>query len=167
MYQLGIDLREHEPEVLKLFREVIAEHPIRLPVDHDLGRVPQIIRDLIEVSLIHPANLEAHEAKVAEAIAHGETRRQLGMGEQVIFEEFAAVREALRRYLEGCPVDRWKRREALMRLDMAISVAELAAVRGFHRVAFEEAGLWESLVGELAKHSPLLGLPNPEPPPPA
>jgi hypothetical protein len=166
MYQLGVDLKAHEPEVLELFREVISEPPIRLPADHDLGRVPEIIHDLIQVSLIHPSDLQAHEAKVADAIAHGETRRKLGMEEQVIFEEFAAVREALRRYLERSAVDRWKRREAMMRLDMAISVAELAAVRGFHREAFEQAGLWESLVGELAKHSPLLGLPTPEPPPP-
>jgi hypothetical protein len=81
--------------------------------------------------------------------------------EAVIFEEFSALREAIRRYLETCRVARWKRREALVRLDMAMSVTELAAVRGYHRAAFEQAGLWKSLTGNLARQSPLLGLPLP------
>jgi hypothetical protein len=49
-----------------------------------------------------------------------------------------------------------------MRLDMAISVAELAAIRGFHRAEFERTGLWNALVGRLARESPLLGLPEPD-----
>jgi hypothetical protein len=167
MYQLGIDLKAHESDVLRLFRQVISEPPFGLSPGHDIGRVPAIIKDLIEVSLIHPTDIRAHEEKVADAIDHGESRRRGGMPEQVIFEEFAAVREALRRYLEGYPLEDWRRREALIRLDMASSVAELAAVRGYHRAAFEKAGLWETLTGDLARTSPLLGLPNPEPPPPA
>jgi hypothetical protein len=52
-------------------------------------------------------------------------------------------------------------REARIRLDMATSVAELAAVRGFHRAEFERAGLWQTLTGRLARESPLLDLPLP------
>jgi len=161
MRQLGIDLREHEPEVLRLFREIITEPPVSLSADHDLGTIPQVIHDLVEVSLLQPNNLAAHEQKIQDAVAHGETRRAHGFTERVIFEEFAAIREALRRYLDSCPIPRWKRREAMMRLDMAVSVAELAAIRGFHRAAFEQAGLWGALVGGLAQQSPLLGLPIP------
>jgi hypothetical protein len=167
MYQLGIDLRNHEVEILRLFREVIARPPMRLAEDHDLGNLPRILHDLIEVSFLHPNEVRAHEAKVAAAIAHGETRRALGMTEQIIFEEFSAVREALRRYLDSSAIDTARRREALMRLDMATSVAELAAIRGFHREAFEKAGLWETLVSDLARNSPLVGLPAPVIPPPA
>lgn len=161
MNQLGIDLRGHLPDVLRIFRNVITEPPLRLSAGHDLGVLPEVIQDLIEVSLLHPNDLAAHEHKVFDAVRHGEDRRRQGMEERIVFEEFAAIREALRRYLATCPVPRWKRREAIMRLDMAISVAELAAIRGFHRASFEKAGLWESLVTNLARSSPLLGLPVP------
>jgi len=162
MRQLGIDLLEHEHVVLRLFREVIAEPPLRLPADHDLGGLPQVIHDLIEVSLLQPRSLAAHQEKIADAVRHGEWRRTHGSPERIIFEEFAALREALRRYLATCDSPRWVKREAIMRLDMAISVAELGSIRGYHRAAFEQAGLWESLVVNLAQQSPLLSLPEPE-----
>lgn len=166
MLQLGIDLKEHEPEVIRLFREVITEPPLRLPQDHDIGTLPVIIHELVEVSLLQPHNLAAHEAKITAAVAHGEHRRRGGFEERIIFEEFAAIREALRRYLDTCPIPRWKRREALIRLDMSLSVAELAAIRGYHRATLEQAGLWDSLIGQLARQSPLLGLPDPGGAPP-
>ncbi len=161
MQQLGRDLKEHAPEILRLWSKVIAEPPLRLPSDHDLGELPEIIYDLIEVSILHPHDLTIHEHKVRAAVRHGERRRAGGAEERIIYEEFTALREALRRYLESCRVPRWKFREALMRLDMAITITELAAVRGYHREAFEQVGLWEKLTSQLARQSPLLGLPAP------
>ena len=161
MQQLGTDLKEHAPEIMRLWAEVIQEPPLRLPPEHDLGELPEIVYDLIEVSLLHPHDIAAHEQKIADAVRHGERRRAAGVAEGVIWEEFAALREALRRYLARCRVPRWKHREALIRLDMAMSVAELAAIRGYHREAFERAGLWPTLIGQLARESPLLGLPVP------
>ena len=161
MHQLGIDLKEHAGEILRLWGKVLSEPPLRLPADHDPGNLPEVVYDLIEVSLLRPHDLSAHEEKIAAAVQHGERRRRDGSPESILFEEFAALREAIRRYLETCAVPRWKRREAVMRLDMALSVAELAAIRGYHRAAFEKAGLWESLVTQLARSSPLLGLPEP------
>jgi hypothetical protein len=161
MQQLGLDLKEHTPEILRLWAEVLSEPPLRLPPGHDPGELPEIIYDLIEVSLLRPHDRGAHEEKIAAAVRHGERRKQDGAGESFIFEEFAALREAIRRYLETCPVPKWKRREALMRLDMALSVAEIAAIRGYYRPAFERAGLWHMLLSQLARTSPLLGLPEP------
>jgi hypothetical protein len=161
MQQLGLDLKQHTPEILRLWAEVLSEPPLRLPPGHDPGELPEVIYDLIEVSLLRPHDRSAHEAKIADAVRHGERRKQEGAGESFIFEEFAALREAIRRYLESCPVPKWKRREALMRLDMALSVAELAAIRGYYRPAFERAGLWDTLLAQLARTSPLLGLPEP------
>jgi hypothetical protein len=44
---------------------------------------------------------------------------------------------------------------------MALSVAELAAIRGYYRETLEQSGLWETLVTNMARTSPLLGLPDP------
>jgi hypothetical protein len=165
MQQLGIDLTEHAPEVLRTAQEVLAETlaptPLSLPPGHTLELLAEVIVDLADASLLHPHDLAAHERKVAAAIRYGEQRRAEGAAERVIFAEFAALREALRRYLGRCGRPRPTVREARIRLDMATSVAELAAVRGFHRAEFERAGLWQTLTGRLARESPLLDLPLP------
>lgn len=161
MLKLGLDLKAHASEIERLWREVIAEPPLRMPPEHDLGALPEIIHDLIEVSFLCPHDVSAHEEKVAAALQHGEMRRNAALEERILWEEFAALREALRRYLGACDIPRWKAREALMRLDMAISVAELAAVRGYNREMYEKLGKWEGLTREMAKLSPLLGLPEP------
>ncbi len=93
---------------------------------------------------------------------HGERRRAEAVQERVIFEEFAALREAIRRYVETCSTPRRNRREAVMRLDMAMSVAEQGAIRGYYRSTFEQIGKWEQQIPLLASSSPLLGLPEPE-----
>ena len=48
-----------------------------------------------------------------------------------------------------------------MRLDMAITVAEFAAVHGYHPLAFEAVGLWEQLTphSHPGRQSRLPGLP--------
>ena len=161
MRNLGIDLVEHAPELLRLAREIFDEMPLWRPPSHSIEPLAEVIHDLIEVSLLHPHDLAAHEHKVQAAIRYGERRRAEGVTEGFIFAELSALREAIRRYVATCPVPRTIAREALMRLDMAVSVAELAAIRGFHRAEFEQVGLWETLVGRLARESPLLGLPEP------
>jgi hypothetical protein len=162
MRQLGVDLKKHAPTILRLWQEVLTEPPLRLPPGHDPGELPAIIQDLIEVSILRPHDVQAHEAKIRDAVRHGERRRKDGASETLIFEEFAALREAIRRYLELCEVPKWKRREALMRLDMALSVAEQGSIRGYYRDAFEKVTLWDNMINQLARTSPLLGLPEPD-----
>jgi len=161
MQQLGLQLRDHAAEIRELWIQVIQEPPLRLPPEHDLGPLPAIIYDLIEVSLLHPLDMKFHEHKIVAALEHGERRRAAGFEERIIYEEFAALREAIRRYVAVCAVPRWKAREALIRLDMAISVAELAAVHGYNRELFEQIGKWTELPRQLARQSPLLDLPLP------
>lgn len=162
MKALGIDLKEHAPTVLQYWTEMLGEFPDTPPDVLKLEGLTTIIIALVEASLLSPHDLACHRSKIDAALKHGEQMRRLGHPERFIFEEFAALREALRRYLEACGTTARKRREALMRLDMASSVAELAVIRGYHRATLEEAGVWETLTLRLAESSPLLGLPEPD-----
>lgn len=161
MRQLGIELTEHSPAILRLASETLAETAIWRPPGHSFEPLAEVVVGFIDASLLHPHDLAVHERKVAAAVRYGEQRRAEGLSEMFIFAELAALREAIRSYLATCTSPRRTAREARMRLDMAISVAELAAIRGFHRGEFERTGLWDSLVGRLARESPLLGLPDP------
>ena len=161
MRQLGIELTEHSPEILRLAEEALAETALWRPPGHSFEPLAEVVVGLVDASLLHSHDLTVHERKVAAAIRYGEERRAAGMSERLIFAELAALREALRTYLLRCASPRRTTREARMRLDMALSVAELAAIRGYHRAEFERVGLWDTLVGKLARESPLLGLPEP------
>lgn len=162
MRQLGVDLLEHAPEVLRFASEALAGTALWRPPDHTFEPLADVVVGLIDASLLHPTELAAHERKIAAAVRYGEQRRAEGMTAMFLIGEFAALRDGLRRYLERCASPRRTVRDALIRLDMAQTVAELAAMRGFHRDRFEEAGLWDTLVVKLARESPLLGLPLPD-----
>ena len=161
MRRLGIELTEHSPEILRLAAEAFAATALRRPAGHSFEPLAEVVVDLIDASLLHPHDLAAHERKIAAAVSYGELRRKEGLAEQFIFAEFGALREGIHRYLGRCGSPRDVVRDARMRLEMATSVAELAAIRGFHREAFERVGLWASLTANLARESPLLGLPEP------
>jgi hypothetical protein len=161
MRKLGVELTEHSPEILRLAAEALAETALWRPANHSFEPLAEVVVDLIDASLLHPHDLTAHERKIAAAVSYGELRRREGLSEQFIFGEFAALREGIHRYLAHCTSPRHVIRDARIRLEMAVSVAELAAIRGFHREAFERVGLWPSLTENLARQSPLLGLPEP------
>jgi hypothetical protein len=159
--QLGLILKQHAADLHQVWLAVLREPPFRLPPGHDLDALPGVLYDLIEVSLLRPHDIGAHELKVAAALNHGEKCRRRGYEEQIVYEEFAALREAIRRYVGTCDTPRATAREALIRLDMAISVAEQAAIRGYHRDMYVQLGKWEGIVSQLAKQSPLLGFAQP------
>jgi hypothetical protein len=161
MRQLGVELTEHAPDILRLAAEAFAETALWRPPAHSFEPLAEVVVDLMDASLLHPHDLAAHERKIAAAVCYGERRRAEGLTQQFIFGEFGAIREGIHRYLARCTAARHVVRDARMRLEMAVSVAELAAIRGFHRDSFERAGLWPSLTADLARESPLLGLPEP------
>lgn len=161
MRRLGIDLLQHAPDVLRLAGEAMAETALWRPPRHTLEPLADVIVGLVEASLINPGELRAHERKIEAAVRYGERRRSEGLTDMFLVGEFAALREGLRRYVEQCASPPSVARPALVRLDMAQTVAELAAMRGFHRDKFEQAGLWETLVVRLARESPLRDLPPP------
>ena len=162
MPSLGPVLAERAPDILRLAAAVLADTPLWRPPDHSFDALGAVLAELIGVALVHPHDVAAHERLVTAAVRYGELRDREGVGERFIFAEFAALAEALRRFIASEGVPRADARAALVRLDMGMSVAQTAAVRGTHRSELEAAGLWDAFVGGLARQSPLFGLPRPD-----
>lgn len=151
------------------------------------SRVPQLIHDIDKFSLTEPwsglasddrANSLPEVAEHACALAlrggrgqrrcarllesaahHGLTRRQQGLPESIIFEEIALVREAIWADIQA----RFGREsrlaaEIILRIDMALTLASQASLRGYFRDEFESRGLWPEVLAELAAawHPPRL-----------
>ena len=161
MASLGPNLTERAPDILRLAASVLADTPLWRPPGHTFDALGDVLAELIGVALVHPHDLAAHERLVSASIRYGEVRDAAGVGERFIFAEFAALGEALRRFIAGEGVPRPEARAALVRLDLAMSVAQTAAIRGTHRAELEAVGLWDAFVGGLARESPLFGLPDP------
>lgn len=161
MHELGLQLKENAPEIRRIWSKVMTEPPFALSQQHQLGEFSGIIHDIVDAAVLTPHDVAAHHRKITAAIAHGERCRQTGEPEHVIVRELAALREAIRRYLPKCTSSAHMARETLTRLDMAISVTELAATRGYNRDVFEAAGRWESLRDEMVQMSPLMWIAAP------
>ena len=159
MHPLGLELTAHAPRVLERWTRLVAVAPYQRPADLGAGDLPRVVRGLIEASILHPETPAAHERHVQAAVDHGERRRREGADERAIWREFEALREAVREHLATLPLSPALGREARVRLDMAISVAEMAAVRGYHRDMLERTGAWAHLVPTMARQSPLVDLP--------
>ena len=160
MKQLCIDLKARLPEIVEEVKLVAGEAPLDIPADHDVNALPHVVLGLIEASICTPVNERAHLEKVSAAVEHGETRRNQEYPESILFGEYAVVREALRRIVRRTGAKARRQTEALIRIDMAATVAELASLRGYHRRELEASGRWAGTIERLARESPLLTLPT-------
>lgn len=131
---------------------------LRLPPS-DQGHVdlvPEVVVGIIEASLCAPADMEAHRKKVWAAAAHGEQRRTQGLSETTLLSEFSLLRQAFWSHIRGLPVSSADALEAVSRIDMAISLATMASLYGYHREELEGSGQWPSRIEQLVGDSPLL-----------
>lgn len=161
MRQLGLDLTSDADVILARWRELVSSSPFLRADPHGVDELLPVVEGLIGASVLSPDDLAAHERHVRAAVAHGERRRIEGADERQLWREFEALREAIRHAMGRRALPAELRHEAQIRLDMAISVAEMAAIRGFHRRMLERAGVWSELIPSMIRQSPLLDLPAP------
>lgn len=150
-------LDEHVEEIVTEWLAVATEEPWSgLTRDERLNHLPDLVRGILDASLCTPAEPRAHREKVAAAIQHGMQRRRQGFDGTLLFAAYTFIREAMRRHLLECDLPRPAATEALLRIDIATTVASLASLRGFYRSEHEKHGRWEELVEEMARESLLL-----------
>ena len=137
------------------------QHPPsdRDPVDSD----QELIVRTIEASVCEPADEEAHRNKVWAAAAYGEQRRAQGLSEASLLTECSLLRQAFWSHIRGLPLSAEDALAAVSQIDMAISLATMAALYGYHRQELEGSGQWPSRVEELVGESALLRRSNAAP----
>jgi len=84
------------------------------------------------------------------AAHHGFLRRRQGIAESALFDELALVREAIWADIQArFGQESRVAAEIILRIDMALTLASQASLRGYFRVEFEERGLWPRALAEL------------------
>ena len=79
---------------------------------------------------------------VDAAIALGERRRAAGLDAESVIEDFAALRQAIRRVLRALPHGSDQHVAALERFDARTTLSMRASLMGHSRPQLEQAGRW-------------------------
>ncbi len=141
----------HIPEVLGHFAIVTEQEPwIHLPRDYQTGRLGEMIRLCCLLALEAPHDLDLCRALLHSAASHGEDRLERGLPDSFLFQELYVARESIWTYI----IRHHDRRsglvaEAILRIDMTLSLASKAALRGYHRPSFVRRGDWPRVIDEL------------------
>jgi hypothetical protein len=136
----------------------IHEPWVQLPLPDVVDHLPVVITSLVRASLCDPTSLDRHRAKVAAAAEHGRQRRKSGFDDDVIFQEYYGIRNALWEVVKPRYADA-RASEAMLRMDSAISVALRASLLGFHEDRVPAGEGIQDRLETLARESPLLHWP--------
>ena len=136
----------------------IHEPWVQLPLPDVVDHLPEVVTSLVRASLSDPTNLERHRAKVAAAAEHGRQRRRAGFEDEVVFQEYYGIRNALWSVIKPRYADA-RASEAMLRMDSAISVALRASLIGFHEDRLPTREEVDHRLETLARESPLLHWP--------
>ena len=137
------ELRDDLPLVLQEWEAVSREEPWHVRPEHyGLDSLHETMRAVLDVSLGDGGDVAASERLVRSAAAHGDQRRIQAVGDDAVLREYHALRAALWRYLAGVSMPPSERLTAILRVDVAITVATTAALRGYHRSDLPTSPEW-------------------------
>ena len=137
------ELRDDLALVLEEWEAVSREEPWHIrPEQYGLDSLHEAMRAVLDVSLGDGRDEDASERLVRSAAAHGDQRRAQAVGDDAVLREYHALRAALWRYLARVSMPPGERLAAILRVDVAITVATTAALRGYHRSDMPASPEW-------------------------
>lgn len=137
------ELRDDLALVLSEWEAVSVEEPWHVrPEQYGLDSLHETMRAVLDVSLGDGGDKAASERLVRSAAAHGDQRRVQEVGDDAVLREYHALRTALWRYLGHVSMPASERLTAIWRVDVAITVATTAALRGYHRSDMPPSPEW-------------------------
>jgi hypothetical protein len=149
------ELREDLALVIAEWDAISRDEPWHVHPEHyGLDSLHETIRGVLGVALGDGAYEDASERLVRAAASHGDQRRLQGVTDDAVLREYHALRTALWRHLIKAPMPRSEALTAIMRVDVVITVATSAALRGFHRSDLTPNPEWATqLLSYIAKGS--------------
>jgi hypothetical protein len=167
IFAAGFALRDALPAVLAAWEKLSREEPWHIEPDRfGVDALSEVIRAVLDAATDSSAETATFERLVHSAVSHGEQRRAQGAGDDAVLREYHALRQTLWRLLERA-VDRDSGRRtsdrgdsdalvAVFRIDIAISAATTAALRGYHREAAGPAAAWDATVIRFVRDASVL-----------
>ena len=158
MSQLCDDLTRDPARIVALWERAVAAEPWILP--RQLAKpdfVPDLVRAIAAATVCLPPTRESVLALAEAAARHAAGRAAEGVDHARVVIEYYFLRNAIWAYF-----GRWRRDaaqeelQAIVYVDVAISVATRAALLGYYRRQFEADGEWPEALDRLVDEIPLL-----------
>jgi hypothetical protein len=125
-----------------------------LPPVMDFDHLPDVIAGLADTALASDF-LRTHAQRSLELSAlHGHHRQIEGFPEQFVYTEYHLLRRSMWHFL-GETVAPDDAARSVSRLDVAITLATMAALRGYHRTTFEARGDWPAALLRVLDEMPV------------
>jgi hypothetical protein len=149
------ELRDDLALILEEWEQLSHEEPWHIdPERYGLDSLHETIRAVLDVALGDGGDKAATERLVRAAAAHGDQRRVQGVGDDAVLREYHALRATLWRYLLRAAMPSSEALTAIFRVDVVITIATTAALRGFHRSDMPPTPEWaENLLRFIATDS--------------
>jgi hypothetical protein len=142
-HRRNAELRDDLAPILAEWEAVSREEPWHVhPERYGLDSLNEAVRAVLDVALGDGGDKEASERLIRAAAAHGDQRRVQGTGDEALLREYHALRASLWRYLRRIPMAEAEALTAIARVDMVITVATTAALRGYHRSDMQPSPDW-------------------------
>ena len=142
-HRRNAELRDDLAPILAEWEAVSREEPWHVhPERYGLDSLNEAVRAVLDVALGDGGDKEASERLIRAAAAHGDQRRVQATGDEALLREYHALRASLWRYLKRVPMPAAEALTAIARVDMVITVATTAALRGYHRSDMQPSPDW-------------------------
>jgi hypothetical protein len=141
-----VDLRESLPLIIAEWDRLSTEEPWHVhPSRHGADALHETIGAVLDVAAWSGSGAAAHERLVRAAAAHGDQRRTQSEGGEALLGEYHALRTAIWRFLQRSSLSGPDALATVLRVDVAIGVATIVALRAYHRSGAEpRAEAWEA-----------------------
>jgi hypothetical protein len=142
-HRRNAELRDDLAPILAEWVAVSHEEPWHVhPERYGIDTLHEVLRAVLDVALGDGVDAESSERLVRAAAAHGDQRRIQAVGDDCLLREYHALRTALWRYLMRLQMPAAEALTAISRVDMVITVATTAALRGYHRSDMQPSPEW-------------------------
>jgi hypothetical protein len=142
-HRRNAELRDHLAPILAEWVAVTREEPWHVhPERYGVDSLHEAVRAVLDVALGDGNDKQASERLVRAAAAHGDQRRVQATGDEALLREYHALRASLWRYLRRVSMPAGEALTAIARVDLVITVATTAALRGYHRSDMPASPEW-------------------------
>lgn len=144
-HRRNAELRDDLTPILAAWEAISADEPWHVhPERYGLDSLHETVRAVLDVALGDGGDEQASERLIRAASAHGDQRRVQTTGDDAVLREYHALRAALWRYLRQLSIPANEALTAISRVDVVITVATTAALRGYHRSDTGPSPEWAS-----------------------
>ncbi len=126
--------RDDFPLVVAEWERLSQEEPWHVdPHRYGVDSLHETIRAVLDIATWGGTDTFAPERLVRSAAAHGEQRRAQCTSDDALLREYHALRAALWRYFQHGDLEGPAAIAAIMRVDVAVGIATIVALRSYHR----------------------------------